>query len=162
MSHALRDATAIVGIGQTAFAKQLESGETELALEAVLAALADAGIEPAEVDGLCSFTSETTDEVNLARNMGAGDITFFSQVGYGGGAGCATVGHAAMAVATGQAEVVVAWRSRKRGARAARPWASAPTKLATQGQWTRPFGLLRPSDEVAMLTRRYMHERGAT
>jgi acetyl-CoA acetyltransferase len=30
------------------------------------------------------------------------------------------------------------------------------------GQWTRPAGLLRPVDEIAMLTRRYMHDYGAT
>ena len=118
------------------------------------------GIAPAEVDGLSSFTMETTDEVTLAKTIGAGDITYFSQVGYGGGAGCATIGHAAMAVATGQADVVVAWRSRKRGARTTRPWAAAPSRLPIQAQWTRPFGLLRPVDEVAMLARRYMHEYG--
>jgi acetyl-CoA acetyltransferase len=83
-------------------------------------------------------------------------------VGYGGGAGCATVGHAAMAIATGQADVVVAWRSRKRGAASSRPWAAAPSGLAGPGQWTRPAGLLRPVDEVAMLARRYMHQYGGT
>jgi acetyl-CoA acetyltransferase len=67
-----------------------------------------------------------------------------------------------MAIATGQAEVVVAWRSRKRGAAGSRPWAAAPTGLPMQGQWTRPSGLLRPVDEVAMLARRYMYEYGAT
>ncbi|HVA09013.1 MAG TPA: lipid-transfer protein [Acidimicrobiales bacterium] len=158
----LQDAAAIVGIGQTEFAKQIDRSEAELACEAVVAALRDAGIDPSEVDGLSSFTMETTDEVTLAKNVGMGDITFFSRVGYGGGAGCATIGHAAMAVATGQANVVVAWRSRKRGARTARLWASAPSGLPIQAQWTRPFGLLRPVDEVAMLARRYMHEYGAT
>lgn len=158
----LRDAAAIVGIGQTAFAKELERSEAELAAEAVVTALGDAAIDPGEVDGLCSFTMETTDEVSLAKTVGTGDLTFFSQVGYGGGAACATVGQAAMAVATGQAEVVVAWRSRKRGARSSRPWAANPTSMAVPGQWTRPFGLLRPVDEVAMLTRRYMHDYGAT
>jgi len=158
----MQDATAIVGIGQTPFAKQLDAPEAELACSAVVAALNDAGIDPSEVDGLCSYTAETTDEVTMAKNIGAGDITYFSQVGYGGGAGCATVGQAAMAVATGQADVVVAWRSRKRGARGSRPWAAAPTRLPVQAQWTRSFGLLRPVDEVAMLTRRYMHEYGAT
>jgi acetyl-CoA acetyltransferase len=98
----------------------------------------------------------------VARNIGAGDITFFSQVGYGGGAGCATVGHAAMAVAAGQANVVVAWRSRKRSARSARIWASAAESVAASSRWSRPWGLLRPADEVAMLARRYMHQYGAT
>jgi acetyl-CoA acetyltransferase len=158
----LQDAAAIVGIGQTEFAKQIDRPETQLAAEAVVAALRDAGIAPSEVDGLSSFTMETTDEVTMAKNIGAGDITYFSQVGYGGGAGCATIGHAAMAIATGQANVVVAWRSRKRGARGSRPWAAAPSRLPIQAQWTRPFGLLRPVDEVAMLARRYMYEYGGT
>jgi acetyl-CoA acetyltransferase len=157
---ALQDAAAIVGIGQTEFAKQIDRPEGQLAAEAVVAALRDAGIEPSEVDGLSSFTMETTDEVTMAKNIGAGDVTYFSQVGYGGGAGCATIGHAAMAIATGQANVVVAWRSRKRGARDARPWAAAPSRLPIQAQWTRPAGLLRPVDEVAMLARRYIHEYG--
>ena len=157
----LRDAAAIVGIGQTEFAKEIDRPEPQLAAEAVWAALQDARIDPAEVDGLSSFTMESTDEVTLAKTLGFGDITYFSQVGYGGGAGCATIGHAAMAIATGQADVVVAWRSRKRGARASRPWAVAPSRLPIQAQWTRPFGLLRPVDEVAMLARRYAYEYGA-
>jgi acetyl-CoA acetyltransferase len=156
----LQDASAIVGIGQTEFAKQIDRPESLLAAEAVVAALADAGIAPGEVDGLCSFTLEATDEVALARSVGAGDITYFSQIGYGGGAGCATIGHAAMAIATGQADVVVAWRARKRGAPTSRPWTAAASQRAPQAQWTRPFGLLRPVDEVAMLARRYQHEHG--
>jgi len=158
----LQDAAAIVGIGQTEFAKQIDRPESQLAAEAVVAALADAGIAPDEVDGLCSYTMETTEEVELAKSIGAGDLTFFSQVGYGGGAGCATIGHAAMAIATGQADVVVAWRSRKRGAARSRPWANASSQQSPQAQWTRPFGLLRPVDEVAMLARRYLHEFGGT
>jgi acetyl-CoA acetyltransferase len=157
----LKDAAAIVGIGETTFAKRLEPSETRLALEAILAALDDAGIAPAEVDGLASYTLETSDEVEIAASLGLGDVTFFSQIGYGGGAGPATVGHLAMAIATGQCRVGVAWRSRKRGS-GQRPWASAAAAPTPAAQWTRPSGLLRPVDEIALLTRRYMHEYGAT
>src|SRR5438045_1664484 len=97
----IRDRTAIVGIGQTEYAKAIDRSEKRLALEAISAALDDAGIAPHEVDGLSSYTLETTDEVDIARNLGLGAVTYFSQVGYGGGAGCGVVGHAAMAVATG-------------------------------------------------------------
>jgi acetyl-CoA acetyltransferase len=157
----LKDAAAIVGIGETAFAKRLEESEKALACRAVLAALDDAGIEPAEVDGFASYTMETTDEVELAKNVGAGDVTFFGQVGYGGGAGPACVGLLAMAIATGQCRVGVAWRARKRGS-GGRPWAAAAAQPSAPALWTRPWGLLRPVDEIAMLTRRYMHEFGAT
>jgi acetyl-CoA acetyltransferase len=156
-----QDAAAIVGIGETAFAKRLEPSEKSLALEAILAALDDAGIPPDEVDGLASYTLETTDEVEIARNIGAGDITWFAQVGYGGGAGPACVGQLATAIATGQCRVGVVWRSRKRGS-GGRLWADPTLRYSVPATWTRPWGLLRPVDEIAMLTRRYMHETGAT
>jgi acetyl-CoA acetyltransferase len=156
----LKDRAAIVGIGQTRFAKTLEASEKRLALEAILAALDDAGIAPSEVDGLASYTLETTDEVEIAKNLGAADVTFFTQVGYGGGAGPAVVGQLALAVAAGQCRVGVAWRSRKRGS-GPRPW-TQPAQPGIAATWTRPFGLLRPVDEIALLARRYMHETGAT
>jgi acetyl-CoA acetyltransferase len=158
---AFKDRTAIVGIGESAFSKHLDASEKQLACEVIVAALDDAGIAPSEVDALCSFTMENTDEVEVAKSIGAGDITFFSKIGYGGGGCCATVGHAAMAVATGQADVAVAWRSRKRGS-GPRPWSQATQMHPCPGQWARPWGVVRPVDEVAMLTRRYMHEYGAT
>ncbi len=95
----LKDRAAIVGIGETSFAKRLDGSEKKLAATAILSALDDAGIAPSEVDGLSSYTMETTDEVEIAKNIGAGDISYFSQVGYGGGAGPATIGQLAMAIA---------------------------------------------------------------
>jgi acetyl-CoA acetyltransferase len=162
MAVPLRDQVAIVGIGQTAFGKGLPDTELSLACQAIKAALEDCAIPPGEVDGLASFTMELNREVDVARNVGLGDITFFSQVGYGGGAACGTVLQAALGVATGQCRVAVAWRARKRASKTSRPWSQVPRRLADHWQWSRPFGLLRPVDEVAMLTRRYMHEYGAT
>ncbi len=162
MASALRDRVAIVGIGQTAFGKGLPDSELSLACQAISAALDDAGVAPGAVDGLASYTMELNREVDVARNVGLGDLTFFSQVGYGGGAGCGAVLHAAMAIATGQCRVAVVWRARKRAAKASRPWAQVSRRLDDHWQWSRPFGLLRPVDEVAMLTRRYIHEYGAT
>ena len=154
--------TAVVGIGQTAFGKGLADSELSLACQAVAAALDDAGIAPSEVDGLASFNMEPDREVEVARNVGLGEITWFSQVGYGGGAGCGVVGQAAMAIATGQCSVAVAWRARKRADKTSRPWAQVGGRISGHWQWSRPYGVLRPVDEIAMLTRRYMHEYGAT
>lgn len=158
----LRDQTAIVGIGQTAFAKGLEDTELSLACQAISAAIDDAGLSPGDIDGLSMFSMEEGREVEVARNVGLGDVTYFSEVGYGGGAGCGVVGHAAMAVATGQCKAAVAWRARKRAAKSSRPWSQVSQRIQGHWQWSRPFGLLRPVDEIAMLTRRYMHEFGAT
>jgi acetyl-CoA acetyltransferase len=161
-SDLIKNKAAVAGIGQTVFGKGLPDTELSLACQAVSLALDDAGIEPSEVDGISSYTMETNREVDVARNVGLGDVTWFSQVGFGGGAGCGVVGQAAMAVATGQCNVAVAWRARKRAAATSRPWAQVSRRLSDAQQWSRPFGVLRPVDEIALLTRRYMYEYGAT
>jgi acetyl-CoA acetyltransferase len=105
---------------------------------------------------------EKTPEFEIARCLGFGELTFFSQVHYGGGAGCGAVGHVAMAVATGMANVGVVWRSRKRSDPRSRVWAQAASRVSDHWKYSHPWGLMRPVDEVAMLWRRYLHEYGAT
>src|SRR6476646_3362942 len=102
---------AIAGIGQTEFSKESGRSELRLACEAVKAAIDDAGLQPIDVDGMVTFTMDSSDEIDIARNVGIGDLTFFTRVHHGGGAAAGTVVHAAMAVATGVADVVVCWRA---------------------------------------------------
>ncbi|EME14433.1 lipid-transfer protein [Rhodococcus triatomae] len=163
----LSGAAAIVGIGATEFSKKSGRTELQLACEAVTAALADAGIEPSEVDGLTTFTMETNGEILVARNCGLGELKFFSRIGYGGGAACASVQQAAMAVATGVAEVVVVYRAfnERSGTRFGagqhdRPMDSTADRAAYA--WLTPQGLSTPAQWVAMFARRYMHQYGAT
>ena len=157
----MRNAAAIVGIGQTEFSKNIGRPERTLALEAIRKALLDAGLEPREVDGLVRFDLESTTEVEIARNLGLENVRFFSEIAYGGGAGCATIAHAAMAIATRQASVVVCWRARNRGS-GGRPWAATGAGVPGDYQFTAPYGLIRPVDQIAMLARRHMHEFGTT
>ncbi|MBM7422950.1 thiolase C-terminal domain-containing protein [Spongiibacter marinus] len=158
----LKDQTAIVGIGETRFAKRLEDTEWALACQAIKAALDDAGIDPSEVDAMGCFNQETTPEFDIARSLGFGDVHFFNQVAHGGGAACGVLGQVAMAVACGVANVGVVWRSRKRGDPSKRQWAGVQPRIADHWKWSRPHGLLRPVDEVAVTMRRYMHEFNVT
>jgi hypothetical protein len=123
-------------------------------------ALDDAGIEPGEVDGFASYTMEQTDEVEIAKNIGAGGVTFFSQIPYGGGAGPA-------------ASAISRWRSRPDSAASAwRGGRASAGRAAGRGPAPRRRARMRcgrgrtdscvPVDEIALLTRRYMHEYGAT
>src|SRR5262249_58935103 len=93
----------------TEFSKDSGRTELRLACEAVASALADAGLEPADVDGMVTFSMDGTDEIEIARSTGIGDLTFFSRVPHGGGAACGTVASAAMAIASGVASVVVCY-----------------------------------------------------
>jgi acetyl-CoA acetyltransferase len=158
---------AIVGIGATEFSKESGRSELQLSAEATRAALADAGLGPADVDGLVTFTMDTSSEIALARELGIPELRFFSRVNYGGGAACGTVMHAAMAVATGVADVVVCYRgfNERSGSRFGQVSVAAATQVNTNGldnAWTYPMGLGTPAATVAMFARRYMHEYGAT
>ncbi|HWF23048.1 MAG TPA: hypothetical protein VG226_12915, partial [Acidimicrobiales bacterium] len=94
--HAFVGNTAVVGIGATEFSKESGRSELRLAVEAVDAALSDAGIAPSEVEGLVTYTADTNPEINVAQSLGMGELTFFSRIHYGGGAGCGTIQQAAL------------------------------------------------------------------
>jgi acetyl-CoA acetyltransferase len=158
---------AIAGIGATEFSKNSGRSELRLAAEAARAALDDAGLKPSDVNGMVTFTMDANAEVAVARECGVKELTFFSQIGYGGGAACATVHQAAMAVATGAADVVICYRalnerSGRRFGRVAAGAVSVPTTQGIDSGWHYPMGLATPAAMVAMPARRYMHETGAT
>jgi 17-hydroxy-3-oxo-4-pregnene-20-carboxyl-CoA lyase len=163
VSRSLRNRAAIAGIGQTEFSKASGRSELRLACEASKAALDDAGLSSSEVDGLVTFTMDSSEEAEVARNLGIPTLTLFSRVPYGGGGACAVVMQAAMAVATGAADVVVCYRAfnERSGMRfggAAMTAAMLPPFLDMYG----PYGLLSPAAWMALQARRYMHEYGVT
>ena len=163
----LRDRAAIVGIGATEFSKQSGRSELRLAVEATAAALDDAGLEPSDVDGMVTYTQDTNPEIEIARNVGIGELSFFSRIHHGGGAACGTVQQAAMAVATGVAEVVVCYRAfnERSGGRFGAGVQNRPPIANAESahfSWYAPFGLLTPAQWVAMFATRYMHEFGVT
>ena len=158
---------AIAGIGATEFSKESGRSELQLSVEAVQAALADCGLTPRDVDGFTTFTMDTSSEIAVARELGCGELRFFSRINFGGGGACATVQQAAMAVATGVADVVVAYRgfNERSGSRFGQFSVAAAQQVNTNGldnAWTYPMGLGTPAATVAMQARRYMHEYGAT
>jgi acetyl-CoA acetyltransferase len=165
--HSYAGKAAIVGIGATEFSKDSGRSELQLALEACAAACDDAGISPKDVDGLSTFTMETNPETEIMRGLGIDELTHFSRIHFGGGAPCATIQYAAMAVASGVSDNVIAYRAfnersgRRFGAGVQDNPAGATAEQA-QFSWTSSYGLLTPASWVAMFARRMMHEYGVT
>jgi acetyl-CoA acetyltransferase len=159
--------TAIAGIGWTEFSKDSGRSELRLACEAVMAALADAGLRPEDVDGIATYSMDNNPEIEVARAIGAGPLRFFSRVHYGGGAGCGVVMQAALAVAAGVARTVVCYRamnerSQQRFGIGSVPRPGVATTETTHFGWYIPFGLMTPASWVAMQAQRYLHDFGAT
>jgi len=159
---------AIVGIGQTEFSKQAGRSELQLACESVTAALADAGLAPADVDGLVSYTVDPVEETELVRSLGIERVGFSARIPYGGGGSMGTVYSGALAIASGAADVVVAYRAiRARsgsrfGAAKTQPTATSGHSGTTAFQWCMPFGVLTPASWMAFNAVRYMHTYGVT
>jgi acetyl-CoA acetyltransferase len=163
----LRDAAAVVGIGATEFSKESGRSDLRLACEAVEAAITDAGLQPSDIDGMVTFTQDTNPEIEIARNLGIGELSFFSRIHHGGGAACGTVQQAALAVHAGVADAVVCYRAfnERSGNRFGAGVQNRPAMATADNahfSWYSPFGLLTPAQWVAMFATRYMHEFGAT
>jgi acetyl-CoA acetyltransferase len=163
MSITLKDQAAIVGIGQTEFSKNSGRSDLQLACEAVRNAIADAGLRPSQIDGMTTFTMDLSDDIEIARSVGIGGLTFQSQIPHGGGAALGVLQQAAMAVATGAAKYVVCYRDLN-GRSGQRYSSGVSGNLITSDSihwsWYIPSGLMTPTSWVAMVTRRYMHETG--
>jgi len=172
----------IVGVGETNYARWGKIGdvtEHALACQAIQRAVEDAGLSMNDVDGLASFAEDRNEAIFLAGELGLPALRFANMVWMpGGGGGCAAIGNAAMAVETGQADVVVVYRSLCQGqffrfgtggVDASAPVDPAPPTvqqansllLASMG-FAMPYGLLMAAAAYALPTRRHMHLYGTT
>ena len=160
----LRDKTAIVGIGHTEYSRDSGRSELTLACEAIGAAIADAGLTPADVDGITKYTMDNNDPIDIARNLGIPELRYAGEVNYGGGGGpVGTILQAAMAVATGQAKAVVAFRAmNERSGRGTPRFGQASSAEGVSGlhSYQAPYGLFSPAQSVALAARRHMHLYG--
>jgi acetyl-CoA acetyltransferase len=166
MTSPLRDQTAVVGIGATEFSKDSGRSELKLAVEAISAAIDDAGLKLSDVDGLCTYAMDKNPEIEVFRNIGGRELKFFARTEYGGGAACAPLLQAALAVHAGVAQVVVCYRamnerSQYRFGQAYVP-PPFPNAESANWSWTVPFGLATPASWIAMVARRYMYDYGAS
>lgn len=161
--RSLRGKVAVVGIGETAYYKHGQSPDSEfkLALRAILAACADAGIDAHEIDGFASYSDERSDAVRLAAALGLPRLrTSLMQWGGGGGGCCAAVANGAAAVATGQADCVAVFRSLAQGQYGRFGQSTAAGTVSGERSYLVPYGVISPPQRFAMRVMRYMHEHG--
>jgi acetyl-CoA acetyltransferase len=164
--HHHRDRCAIVGIGETDYSRNSERSDLTLATQAALAALADAGLTPRDVDGIVRCDSDTVWHNDLADAIGVDNLTFWSQVGPGGVAPCAMVGQAVAAILSGQATTVLVFRelNGRSGRRYGRS-AHETTRVGGAGTYDElfaPYGLLTPGQIFAIMAQRHFIDFGTT
>jgi acetyl-CoA acetyltransferase len=162
-----RDRCAISGIGTTAFSSDSGRSTLSLAVEASLAAIADAGVRPAEVDGIVRCDLDAVAHNDLAEALGLPDLTYWGSSGPGGAAPGGMIGQAVGAIRSGQATTVLAFRSLngRSGARFGRGGAGGRRRAGGRGSYDEfftPYGLVAPGHLFSLLARRHMIEFGTT
>jgi acetyl-CoA acetyltransferase len=161
--QALKDKTAIVGIGWTAFTARSGTTVANLAAQASLNAIADAGIDKRDIDGIITycFQTDTFDARQLAAALGLERCSFIANERLGGGWACAAVATAALAVYAGLCQTVLVFRAMN--GRSERPTLD-PMRTQAVGprQWTAPFGVYHAADTFGPYVTAHMARYGTT
>ena len=167
MAWAMKDQTAIVGIGQTEFARwgKIERSEFQLGLEACVAACNDAGVNVKDVDGFVTYSSDRNHPMRMAQALGVKQARFCNYYPGGGESTAGVVHNAAMAIFSGTAEMVLCYRALSMGQFGrfgqSRLGATAPP-AGGDSAFQSPFGSMSAPQFYALQARRHMHEFGTT
>ena len=167
MSEALRDKAAIVGIGTSRFGRHLPESQLALAAQALKAALADAGLERGDIDGLSIHIGWPlgVDYDQVAQAFGL-EIDFVNQAWTHGRFVTGSLQTAAMAVATGMAKVVACVNvlsfTRERDILGGPHDFEGYRETGGTHAETPHYGLTAPAGGAALSMQRYMALYGAT
>jgi acetyl-CoA acetyltransferase len=160
----LRNKIIIAGVGESDIGKVPELSGVGLNAQAVKRALDDAGMKLSDIDGLVTGYSMTEPYFMLgsvlAEYLGL-KPTFCASMTVGGATPAAALHHAAMAVATGQAKVVLVAAGENRATGQTRDAAVQALTQVGHPYFENVYGPLIPAF-YGMVARRYMHEYGTT
>jgi acetyl-CoA acetyltransferase len=158
---------AIVGIGSSAFGRGLPDSQLRLAAVAFRQALADAGLERHDVDGLSIHLGSPLglDYDRVAEGFGL-DIRYVNQSWLHGRFVTNALQHAALAVSAGLADVVACVTAvsftRERGFLGGPGDAEGNREEGGTHGEVPPYGLTAPAGGAAIAMQRYMHLYGVT
>lgn len=165
-----RDAV-ISGIGQSQVGRRLGRGGLDLTIEAILAALDDAGLDRSEIDGVASWPGYRADmpafspvSISQVKESLALELNWYCAGNEATQMGALI--NACMAVASGQARHVICYRTMVESSALA--LGIRPSNIGNQGriagfgEFQVPFQAASPANWIGMVASRYFHEFSAT
>jgi acetyl-CoA acetyltransferase len=154
----------VAGIGNTAYTRGTGKTTLELHLEASLAALADAGLTPADVDGVLPSASAGRSTEEFILNLGLQDVAFAPTAHLGGASLLSSVQNACLAIDAGVASCVLipAGRRGYSGERISAGRGIVEPIMSHVLEFEAPFGNVGAAQWFAQAAQRHMHEYGTT
>jgi acetyl-CoA acetyltransferase len=162
----IRDRVAVAGVGETEYTKagMIGRSEFQLACEAILKAVGDAGLRIEDIDGFCSYADDRNDPARLSHALGIPAVRVNNLVWPSGGLGsCGSVANAASAIVAGYAKYVVAFRALAQGSfgRFGQGGGARTPRVSGGMAYNAPFGVLTPAQMLgAFPAQRHMYEYG--
>ncbi len=153
----------ISGVGETSYSKCSGKSVLALHLEASLAAIADAGLSPKDIDGLIPYAGMGVVAEDFITNFGIPDLRFSATTPLGGASPVAAVQCALTAVASGVCRHVLIPIARN-GASGGRVSARLREMPQFRGiaEFELPVGAFAPAQIYAPMARRHMALYGTT
>lgn len=156
-----RPAVAIAGVGSTPYYFRGESTPQtiyELIGKAVIAAVDDAGLNIADIDGM-AFYAYGFEAAQIVEQLGIPELSFAAIVSGQGGGSAGILDLAAMAIETGRAKTVVCIGACQQ---LANRYGQSLASLATtpEGVLSLTSGLTGPGQSLALVAQRHMHKYG--
>lgn len=167
MTYEVWGGSAIVGVGETDYVRGGDRHVCDLILDAAIEAISDAGLTPADIDGIIPPPGYMSTE-EIAAHLGVPDVAYHASILMGGASPTASLQTAAMAIAAGVADtflICMGWN----GYSALRPKPDArPTKrtmnLGPMGETVRnlyaPYGLMSAAQHYSPYLRHYVERYG--
>jgi acetyl-CoA acetyltransferase len=160
----------VAGIGQSAVGRRLGRSGISLTLEAVRAALKDAGLERGDIDGMACWPGFTPglpgfSPVSLTEVKEALQLKLNWYTGGGEASQMGALINACMAVLSGQARHVLCFRTMTESSSMAQGVRSSnvgggPNRVQGPLSWLVPFDAPSASNWIALTASRYVHEFG--
>jgi acetyl-CoA acetyltransferase len=162
-TFSLADKAIVSGVGETVFARETNRSQLALTLEASLAAIADAGLDPRDIDGVIPYGAGGIIAEDFITNFGLPDLRYSATTPMGGASPVAALQSAAMAVATGIARhvLIALGRGSIAGGRITKRLAEMP-QMRIVSEFEMPLGTNAPAQFYAHMARRHMTLYGTT
>lgn len=155
----LRDKACVTGVGETTYMRGSTQSAFELQIEASLKAIADAGLDPKQIDGVIPIGIVSATAEDFIDNFGIPDLRFSAIVPHGGASPVMALQCAAAAVAAGVCNhVLIAFGRNVTGAAATKAGARIHTmpQFHYVTEFEYPIGNAAPAQIYAPMAQRHM------